>query len=72
MRLLLLLIIINTIIAVGCLIWGMLKTKENDRCRKTKYILLSVVIFLCPGVGICFFAFSRFGNTSSSYEFQLP
>lgn len=58
---LLILLIINTLIALGYLLWGLLRpgAEKKSKKEKEKYVLLSVFIFLCPLTGVCFLSFSH-------------
>lgn len=60
-KVLILILLINTILAVLYLFFGLVrrKKKEQERGHRMKYLLLSGVIFLCPVVGICFLCFSH-------------
>lgn len=58
---LILILIVNTILAALYLLLGLVrrKGKEQERGHRAKYVLLSMVIFICPLVGICFLCFSH-------------
>lgn len=54
-------LIINTIIAIAYLLWGVLFHRKNElgEHRCIVYILRAIVIFLCPVTGVCFFLLSE-------------
>ena len=54
-------LVLNTIIAIGYLVWGLLQCRAEgaDRGPRVKYFLLAVVIFLCPVMGVCFLGLSQ-------------
>lgn len=58
---LLLILIINFILAIIYLVWGVfrLKNKKKDRGHRAKYIMLSFIILICPLVGVLFLTFSH-------------
>ncbi len=60
-RILILILLVNTILAILYLILGLVrrKNKDQERGHRGKYILLSIVILICPVVGICFLCFSH-------------
>lgn len=59
-RVFLIVLIINTIIAIAYLLWGILFHTKNDleENRRIAFVLRAVVIFLCPVVGVLFFLVS--------------
>lgn len=61
LALLLLILIINTAVALIYLIWGVIrrKDKEKDRGHFAKYALLSFVILICPLIGPLFLCVSQ-------------
>lgn len=61
LALLLLILIINTAVALIYLIWGVIrrKDKEKDRGHFAKYALLSFVILICPFIGPLFLCVSQ-------------
>ncbi|OUP82442.1 hypothetical protein B5F07_14105 [Lachnoclostridium sp. An169] len=58
---LILILIINTIIALAYLLWGLLRRndREKDRGHRAKYFMLSFVMLVCPLIGPFFLAFSH-------------
>ncbi|MBS6734153.1 MAG: hypothetical protein KH275_02960 [Clostridiales bacterium] len=61
LALLIFILIINTVIALVYLLWGILRPRddEKDRGHRTKYILLSVVMLICPLIGPLFLGLSH-------------
>lgn len=58
---LVIILIVNMIIALLYLLWGLLRVrpKGKDRGHRAKYVMLSIVILLCPLIGVCFLSFSH-------------
>ena len=61
LSLLILILIINTVIAVIYLLWGILrlKDKEAERSHRAKYFMLFFVILVCPLIGPLFLGCSH-------------
>lgn len=61
LAILLTILMINTIIAVVYLIWGLLRKKDkgNDRGHRAKYFMLFAVMLLCPLIGPLFLGISH-------------
>lgn len=61
-RVFLIVLIINTIIAIAYFLWGILAHTKNElgENRRIAVVLRGVVILLCPVVGVCFFLVSIF------------
>ena len=61
LALLILILIINTVIAVVYLLWGMLRRqkKEADRSHRAKYFMLFFVMLVCPLIGPLFLGCSH-------------
>lgn len=59
---LLLILIINFIMAIIYLFWGIFrfKNKKKERGHRAKYLMLSFVIIICPLIGVLFLIFSHF------------
>lgn len=57
-------IILNTIIAIAYLLWGILAHKKNDagENKRLAYIIRAVCMFICPVIGIVFFLSGSFIN----------
>lgn len=60
-RILIFILILNTILALLYLLKGLIKRKgkNQERGHRMKYVLLSIVIFICPLVGVCFLCLSH-------------
>ena len=58
---LILILVINTVIALVYLFWGILRRKdrEKDRGHRAKYVMLSFVMLICPLIGPLFLGFSH-------------
>ncbi len=52
--LILLIFLVNTLIAVGYFVIGFIRTRGNKEKKWTKYVILSIFMFLCPVTGLLF------------------
>ncbi|MCC2255325.1 hypothetical protein LKD70_13010 [Ruminococcus sp. CLA-AA-H200] len=61
LALLIIILIINLIIAIVYLLWGILhlKNKEKDRGHRAKYFMAAFVMIVCPVIGPLFMGFSH-------------
>ena len=62
LAILIIILIINLIIALVYLFWGLvrLRDKEKDRGHRAKYFMAAFVMIACPLIGPLFFGFSHF------------
>lgn len=62
LTILIIILIINLIIALVYLFWGLVRpgNKEKDRGHRAKYFMVAFVMIACPLVGPLFFGFSHF------------
>ena len=51
----LMMLILNTLIAVGYLIWYLIFKKDND--NRKQYVMHTIIMVICPVVGILYFLF---------------
>ena len=61
LALLIIILVINLIIAIVYLLWGILhlKNKEKDRGHRAKYFMAAFVMIVCPVIGPLFMGFSH-------------
>lgn len=62
LAILIIILIINLIIALVYLFWGLvrLRDKEKDRGHRAKYFMAAFIMIACPLIGPLFFGFSHF------------
>ena len=49
-------LVLNTLLAVGYLLWYLIWKKDTD--NRKQYVMHTVIMLLCPIVGILYFFFS--------------